>query len=950
MPMKNFLKKYYDYQDEYEKMYGNKTIVLLQKGSFYNIFQSPKSNKGRALEMCDVLNLLLTRTSKKHKLSESNPHMCGFPSISYEKHRDILLNLNYTVVRIDQLKSGTSFKHEIGEIVGPGTSIDINNSCVMNCIMNIFVEVYIPKNTTYRVDELKTIFAVSCIDVTTGKCMINEFYGTDINPQSAIQNTYKCLLNSSPKLLIISCTANTTIPNNFIEYLTSQLDHSNIIIQDKIPKDVTNVSYQSQLLNKLYTIPKECHQNIIEYLNLEELSYARISFILLLQYCYSQNETIIQKLDVPCRGWNESNDYLNIIHNSALQLNLIPSSTSVATSNKKKVFDSLLSILDMTCTNMGKRYLHHRLLNPLTSTTSIQLYYDCIQELIDNPDIHKSIDKILKRIPDIHRLHHKLHLSLIKPHELYSLIQAYRLIVDLYNLIIKTQYIKTLKFDSVTKKQFIQSIKFYNKTFTSSLSKALIVDNKLECTEPCIKSDVNSEIDNLLDVMKQEQIYLNKLCIHINSYISKVGGKSIELSYSSKDGYYIETTLNKCKRIKDSPYDTTFCGNLEFTFLKKRGYITSNKIESSISELTNCRTNYEEKLYEMYIQTIKKLSDIIPHQSIIDFVQEIDYISSAAHVATKYHYYKPKLDLESEYSYFHANKLRHPIIERLINTEYISNDVHLNHDNSGILLYGCNSTGKTSLVKSIGLCLIMAQCGMFVSAQLTYHPYKRIVTRLSGNDNLFKGQSSFIVEMSELRTILQESDDSTLVLGDELCRGTENISGTSLTVATISTLVKRNTSFVFSTHMHHLSTHEELVPHIQTNKLSIKHLSITYDDMNKTLIYDRKLSDGPGSSIYGLEVARSLNLNKDFLDMANSIRHKLSNLNPLIMTTKKSRYNSDLYMDQCVICGTTNQLQTHHIHEQHLADEYKYIGDFHKDSLHNLMVLCDKCHDTIHGH
>jgi DNA mismatch repair protein MutS len=288
--------------------------------------------------------------------------------------------------------------------------------------------------------------------------------------------------------------------------------------------------------------------------------------------------------------------------------------------------------------------------------------------------------------------------------------------------------------------------------------------------------------------------------------------------------------------------------------------------------------------------------------------------------------------------------VRHPIIERITTKEYIPNDVKLCGD--GILLYGVNSTGKSSLTKSIGLAIIMAQAGMYVAGKLKFKPYNNIITRLSGNDDIFKGHSSFIIEVLELRTILRNANNNTLVLGDELCRGTESISGTSLTVATIQTLIERKTSFIFSTHMHHLAEMKEIQD--ISDKLQILHLSTRYDESLGELIYDRKLSEGPGSSIYGLEVCKSLSLPKDFIDKANSIRKHLNNIPSLILDTRRSRYNGLVYIDKCSICGSNIDLHTHHIKEQNNADSKGFINHYHKNSEFNLLILCKQCHIKLH--
>ena len=205
--------------------------------------------------------------------------------------------------------------------------------------------------------------------------------------------------------------------------------------------------------------------------------------------------------------------------------------------------------------------------------------------------------------------------------------------------------------------------------------------------------------------------------------------------------------------------------------------------------------------------------------------------------------------------------MRHPIIERIqTDIEYISNDICLGKKNeetlNGMLLYGCNAVGKSSLMKAVGLNIIMAQTGMFVSSsEFRYSPFNYIFTRISDNDNIFKGQSSFAVEMSELRSILNRSDKNSIVLGDELCSGTESVSAQSIFAASVIKLAKKNINFVFATHLHELYKMSDIK---ELDNVKSYHLKVIFEEETKKLIYDRKLEEGNGPTIYGLEVCKAM--------------------------------------------------------------------------------------------
>ena len=291
--------------------------------------------------------------------------------------------------------------------------------------------------------------------------------------------------------------------------------------------------------------------------------------------------------------------------------------------------------------------------------------------------------------------------------------------------------------------------------------------------------------------------------------------------------------------------------------------------------------------------------------------------------------------------------IRHPIIERLhTETEYITNNVELGcNEQTGMLFYGLNGSGKSSYMKSIGLNVILAQIGMFVAADtFEYHPFHNLFTRITGEDNLFKGHSSFVVEMTELRAIIEYSDKFSLVLGDEITKGTEYISGTAIMASSILNLSERSTNFVFATHLHNLS---EISNIKDLSNVKSYHLTVDYTSDDE-IIYNRKLLSGHGDSLYGIEVMKHIINNKQFTETAFDIRNKIIKKKDLL-ETNKSVYNSQVYIDCCEICMTKDNLHTHHIKFQCTADTSGFIGNIHKNKRHNLVVLCEEHHTKVHA-
>ena len=261
----------------------------------------------------------------------------------------------------------------------------------------------------------------------------------------------------------------------------------------------------------------------------------------------------------------------------------------------------------------------------------------------------------------------------------------------------------------------------------------------------------------------------------------------------------------------------------------------------------------------------------------------------------------------------------------------------------GILLFGPNATGKSSIMKSVGIAVIMAQCGMFVScSEMEYYPYKNIFSRIIGCDNIFKGQSSFAIEMLELKTILDNSDKNSLILGDEICRGTEDISGISLVAVTVEELALKKSSFIFTTHLHKLPELEII------KKLdNVKSYHLTIDVKDEKIIYLRKLVEGPGNAIYGLEIAKNILKNNNFIMKANEIRNDLLDISNNILNTETSNYNNDVFIHNCAICNE-KATETHHIKFQKEANKDGFIDTIHKDNKSNLVNLCEKHHLDVH--
>ncbi len=349
----------------------------------------------------------------------------------------------------------------------------------------------------------------------------------------------------------------------------------------------------------------------------------------------------------------------------------------------------------------------------------------------------------------------------------------------------------------------------------------------------------------------------------------------------------------------------------------------------------------------------------------VDFVGEIDVIQSCVYVADKYGYVRPDIiEREDENrSYLQVKAIRHPIVERIrTDTRYVTNDLDFGvPGQDGMLLFGINSSGKSTSMKAVGCCLIMAQAGMFVPAsKFTYWPYQYLFTRIRNNDDIYAGLSSFEVEMKEFKVILKYSNENSMILGDELCSGTETLDATALVASGLQQLCKRRANFIFATHLHFLSELKEVT---ELPNMKFYHLSVRADPQNPDkLIYDRKLAVGNGPQSYGIVVCKSMALDTEFVREAERIRLAIERgdilghikFTPRQTAGASSKYNPEKRFGACEVCGNPEGSDIHHINQQCNADSRGIIssdseGVFHKNSKWNLVCLCKSCHQEVHS-
>lgn len=902
------LQEYFNYQKDANNKYGEKSVVFMEVGSFFEVYELDLENIkiGKTKEIGKILNLQVTKKNKSKQHSQKNAYMVGFPNHSVHKFISKLMEYNYTVITFIQTSTNkdNTKNRSIDKVYSPCTYI--NN---INEFSNFFVCVYIEFN-----NKIKYAY-ITAIDFSTGESKLYTTFDTLNNKSKADNDIFRLIHSLNPKEILFNKTKDISKKDIVNTYQISE----KLIHICEVNKEYKNISYQNEFLKKIFIC-----KNIspIEYIELSKYPDLILSFVFLLQFVYDHDNTIINKIKKPKIILDSEHLVLN--NDSIYQLNIINNN------NNNNKYSSLFNLVDNTKTNIGKRLLKGRLLYPITDINILNKRYDMIEKM-NNFDT-KYIRNTLSNINDIEKFHRKIFLKELEPSDFYNLLSSYDNIEKLLN--VSHNFITVKK----TKERFSKFICECNSIFEIEKLKDFKFSN--DCVS-FFKKGINKKIDDIEKNIKYNQDKLQ----NISQKYSSETRINIKVDRNVNDGYFLICGSKYTDKIKN------MYSNLYIVKLKSHSKISSDEInkfsenllELEISRNTIIKQSFCDILFKIYSKN-KKL-----HQKLIDIISELDIAQSSSYISKKFCYKRPTI-IKKDYSFVKIKDIRHPIIERIIDEEYICNDIELGKDKKGLLIYGVNSSGKSSIIRSLGCNIVLAQAGLFVSAkEFQFSPYTLLLSKISCADNLFKGQSTFISEILEIKNMISRSNNNTMILADELCAGTEGLSATSLVSSTILHLCKVNSTFIFSTHLHSLIDISEIK---NLSDIFIKHFSVEIKD--NILSFNRKLKDGHGDSIYGLEIAKTLDIGSEFMKNAFKFRNSLEKKSNMILNTKKSKYNSLLYVHECHICKKQEKevgsLHTHHINFQKDADENGIIKNkyFHKNKIHNLVVLCNDCHEKVH--
>lgn len=995
---------------KYQKQFGEKTAVYIQVGDFYEIYTAelPDGTRIGVLDqISDICNLTISQ--KKVCLGIANDakvFMGGFPIYMLDKFINIPVDeQGWTVVVIKQDEKCAGTTRSVEGIYSPGTNlrtVDDSNTVVMVVIEKVKSRINKNQSTIY--------IGMSSLDSVTGHTTVYETFSLDQNTILSYDEIQKFISAKNPREVLIESTDVDLKESDLVSALNinGRPYRFNFIKYGKLEKSVDT---QNKFFSKIYT--HKLKISVIDYLGLQFKEYGRLSLMLLLRYILDHSTIMLNKI-YPPEVW-EINTQLILANNSLEQLNIIDNRF-----NTKET--SLIKILDMTSTILGRRGFRNRLLNPIRDVNVLRQRYMEIHELMDfkngrpHREFYMDLEIDLKNIRDLERLHRRIAMGNLMPIEIGSLVISYRAIIDLYTKLNRkdSAIIKGFLPNSEVWTKFNEAYKLLDKTFDlektnfNTLEKVDKNFFKLGCND---KLDYHqNNIDHSINIFKEFSNWMDSIINEKDMVTPGVSKKVVRYDFNEQFQHHIYLTRNRYdnfnKKITEmiqqnqseitiSVYDNNkeksidYKINLKAITTEKKSRASTDVVilfnsPSGVDKKTTKtkvkavvddgdvkekeeRTLFDEHNHKLRIEmdylkstVISVYKDLIQDFSdnyladlkdITEFITTIDIVKAGAKMAIEKSYVAPEIvrsEDDVDDSFISFKGIRHPIIEHINQKiEYVDNDICLGQDNlDGILLFGVNASGKSSLMKAVGINLILAQAGFYVACkEMKYSPFEYLFTRIWNNDNIFKGQSTFEVEISELKSIIKNAGNKSLVLGDELCSGTETVSASAIVTAGIKKLSRNKAKFIFATHLHFLADSQHL---INLDNVRNYHLSVLYDQANQRLIYDRKLKEGSGPSTYGLEVCKAMGLEDDFLQDAFQIRNEITNESlGSFLNNKQSKYNMNVRITECQVCNSPGE-DVHHIQFQCSADNNGKIGSIDKNRESNLVVLCKKCHNSVH--
>ena len=907
---------YYDVWSEHAARYGPRTALLYQVGGFFEIYDTENLTTGTTLanirEIAELCQLSLT----VHPVDATTQTLFGgFPEHALGKFERILVQAGFTVVvAVQQMRHGKVEKRVVDHIASPGCYVDGIGVARERRLVGVTLE-----SVSGGVNALRSCYwAATALDVATGRIWFVEGATAGSTPDRLHQ--FLCIHPPAELVLWSDGGPGATAIADALRGLTQAVQMRCLATASAAVEEATLSRFWTPAGRRLPWIHVQ--------------PQARRCLAALMEFATDHVPSVLRCLDEP-EAWMPDAEVR--LGNAALeQLGMISLRSGVAGEK-----ESLLGMLDACRSPVGRRLMRARLMCPVSDVAVLSARLDRVDAaaaVLDQPATAALTERSLRTLHDPTRLWRRVELGTATMGELAHLLESYEAMLAL-----------STRWPDAPPEGLAFLSWVLSRWDVATVKELARVGGTVPVTAlPWCAGTSAAALEATFAEGTAIRAAAQALC-------REWAGDQLFLDDAEGGGFRVTGTKRRVAaaltQLRDGG-DTT----ATITAYKTSSMLTNQAMDELTARHRKWMSVWTPMWSEAWSAAQAELVERAGsnHTALTEWCAALDVNWTVAGLARAWLWRRPELIgvEESEEAFVEAEGLRHPILERLAlgGVPYVPHSVALSPDEvggvswspRGILLYGMNASGKSSLMKALGLAVLLAQCGFPVpAARMRLSPFTAIFTRILGNDNLWAGLSSFAVEMTEFREILRFADERSLVLGDELCSGTESLSATALVAAGVETLAGRGTKFVFATHLHELATLPDIAALTGVKPM---HLKVHYEAATDRLVYDRTLTPGSGSALYGLEVCRALDLPAGYLDRATALRKALAGWH----APTTSAYSAGVVVDVCAVCGGRDGLETHHIVPQASAAAAQAAG-YDINAPGNLVCLCAACHDDHHA-
>lgn len=840
------MKQYTEIKNEYEDC-----ILFFRLGDFYEMFFEDAVIASKELEIT---------LTKRGGGSDNEVPMCGVPHHVVDNYVIKLVEKGYKVAICEQVEDPKDakgiVKRDVIKVVTPGTiteqgSLDEKSN-------NFLASIYI--------DDLG--WGISYVDNSTGEMYTTEYMGEK-------ENRYAYIIDELGKIFPseIICNDEFILNKNMIKIIKNTINpYINIYKKNTIDNDLIK-----------NTVLKHFKTSSSKSLDIEDKAYATIATGKLIDYLYSTQKNTLEHINNLI--YYEAKNYMILDINTRANLEI---HETIIRRDKK---GALIGILDKTSTSMGGRLLKKWLEQPLLDINAINSRNSAVEYFVNNITHMDEIKSILKQIYDIERLATKISNGNCNARDLISIKSSISVLPNLKNIL--------MKIDN-------QEIKKLGKALDDLEDIFLLLEKSIEENPPVsvkegglIKKGYNEKLDNIKEICQNGKEWLSELEAKERNNTSI---KNLKIGFNKISGYYFEVTKSNIPMVPDYFIRKQTLTNSERYYTKEL-----KSMEDEILGAEEKSLDLEYEVFQLIRNDIK--NQILRIQNTSRIISKIDVINALSNVAYSYDFIKPNLNNRGIINIVDG---RHPVVENTIeNNLFVPNDTYLdNGDNMIQIITGPNMAGKSTYMRQVAIITLLAHIGSFVPASYAdISIVDRIFTRIGAADNLSQGESTFMVEMNEVSNIIKSATKNSLIILDEVGRGTSTYDGLSIAWAVvehISNKIKAKT--LFATHYHELTQ-------LQENNKGIKNLTITAEEKDQEIIFLRKIVEGSTNKSYGIEVAKLAGINQTIIDRAAEVlsliegNHKIDLSNTEVKEDKQINlidHQKNYYMDKIINLDVDN--------------------------------------------